>query len=94
MERWIDQLLITDWPGEVPNFGGRTHKSTSLLAPVGEIERRHLMLRRRGEERTELMIRGRRWEGLIRLDRGNRGFLKLDILIRQDSVVIKEIFIK
>ena len=89
MERWIDQLLITDWPGEVPDFGGRTHKSTSLLAPVGEIERRHLMLRRRGEERTELMIRGRRWEGLIRLDRGNRGILKLDIFTQLGRLATK-----
>ena len=91
MERWIDQLLITDWPGEVPNFGGRTQTPTSLHAPVGEIERRHLMLRRRGEERTELMIRGRRWEGLIRLDRGSRGILMLDILTQLVRLATKDI---
>ena len=72
---------------------GHTRTPASLLAPVGEIERRHLMLRRRGEEGTELMIRGRRWEGLIRLDRGFIGILKQDILTQLGRLATKGIFI-
>ena len=51
------------------------------------------MLRRRGEEGTELVIRGRGWEGLIRLDRGFIGILKQDILTQLGRLATKGIFI-